>query len=131
MVGVNDDEGTPPPIPPYRPEQVEEGPQDAVDSVPKVAATDRERALESLEAKADFRGHLTMYALFMLLLVGIWGFSTGFTGFFWPIFPMMGWGLAVAIHGVSLQWDKEPSEEEIDAEIERLHRRRPPRRLEE
>jgi hypothetical protein len=132
VVRVNDDEGTPPPIPPYRPEQVGEGPQDGVDHAPEVAPrTDRQRALESLEAKADFRGHFTMYALVMLLLVGIWGFSTGFSGFFWPIFPMMGWGLAVAIHGVSLQWDKEPSEEEIDAEIERLHRRRPRGRLEE
>lgn len=146
---VNEDAGTPPPIPPYRPGQGGEGPQDRLErpdaldrpehtDLPDGPArgqdaplTDRQRALESLEAKADFRGHLTVYLLVMALLVGIWAFTSGLTGFFWPIFPMMGWGLAVAIHGVSLQWDKEPSEEEIDAEIERLHRRRPRGRLEE
>lgn len=150
---MNEDQGTPPPIPPYRPERVEEGPQDSrvdpdvLDRAPDRTArtdrpdgakrakdaplTDRQRALESLEAKAEFRGHLTIYLLVMALLVGIWAFSTGFSGFFWPIFPMMGWGLGVAIHGVSLGWDKEPTEEEINAEIERLRRRQSRGRLEE
>lgn len=93
--------------------------------------TDRQRALESLEAKAAFRSHLTVYFLVMALLVGIWAFSTGLSGFFWPIFPMMGWGLGVAIHGFSLGWDQEPTEEEVEAEIERLRRRQPRGRLEE
>ncbi|QFG69089.1 2TM domain-containing protein [Ornithinimicrobium pratense] len=146
---MNEDQGTPPPIPPYRPEQGGEGPQDrlgrpdalerpdrvdqsdGLDRGQDAALTDRQRALESLEAKADFRGHLTIYLLVMLLLTGIWAFSTGFSGFFWPIFPMMGWGLGVAIHGVSLGWDKDPTEEEINDEIQRLRRRQPRGRLEE
>ncbi|WP_238154431.1 2TM domain-containing protein [Ornithinimicrobium sufpigmenti] len=147
---MNEDQGSPPPIPPYRPERVEAGPQDsrdepgpldrAPDRTDPAAAgkrakdaplTDRQRALESLEAKAEFRGHLTIYLLVMALLVGIWAFTTGFSGFFWPIFPMMGWGLGVAIHGVSLGWDKDPTEEEINAEIERLRRRQSRGRLEE
>lgn len=143
---MNEDQGNPPPIPPYRPEQGGQGPQDRPDALdrphpseqpeaqdrrPDEPLTDRQRALESLEAKADFRGHLTIYLLVMLLLTGIWAFTSGFSGFFWPIFPMMGWGLGVAIHGVSLGWDKDPTEEEIDAEIERLRRRQSRGRLEE
>lgn len=134
---MNDDERTPPPIPPYRPERAGQGPEDAVTPVPEPAPApasaadrDRERALERLEAKSEFRTHLTVYLLVMMLLSGIWA-VTNFGGFYWPIFPMMGWGLGVAIHGMSLAWDREPSEDEIDAEIERLHRRRSRGRLEE
>lgn len=150
---MNEDQRIPPPIPPYQPERGQEGPQDSLDRPDAMAGpdrperphpgdrspdrpkdallTDRQRALESLEAKAGFRGHLTVYSLVMLLLIGIWLFASGFGTFFWPIFPMMGWGLGVAIHGFSLGWDKEPTEEEVNAEIERLRRRQPRGRLEE
>lgn len=139
---MNDDEGTPPPIPPYRPEHAGRGPQDELagpeprreargEDDQAVARSDRERALESLEAKAGFRGHLTVYLLIMMLLVGIWA-VTSFGAFFWPIFPMMGWGVAVAIHGLSLTWERGITEEEIAAEMARLRRRRPGQgRLEE
>lgn len=126
---VHEDEGTPPPIPAYRPEQAGQEPADdpagtdaQADHDRRATVRERERALESLEAKAGFRSHLSVYLLVMALLVGIWGVTT-FGGFFWPIFPMMGWGLGVAIHGMSLRWDREPSEEEIAAEMARLRHR--------
>lgn len=137
MVRVNDDERTPPPIPPYQPYQP--GPGELAEEAPSVAGAaeppardrDRERALESLEAKAGFRGHLTVYLLVMALLTGIWA-ATSFGDFYWPIFAMMGWGVAVAIHGFSLRWDREPSEDDIEAEMERLRQTRRSRgRLEE
>lgn len=118
---MNHDEGTPPPLPPYRPAP-HEGPTD--DTGADLTALERRRALESLEAKAAFRSHLTVYALVMLLLVGIWAVTSGPSGFFWPVFPMMGWGLGLAIHGASLRWDREPTEADIAAEMERLRRRR-------
>ena len=36
--------------------------------------------------------------LVMLLLVGIWAL-TGH-GYFWPVWPGIGWGFAVGVHGV-------------------------------
>ena len=45
----------------------------------------------------DVRLHGTSYALVMLLLVAIWLLTTP-GGYFWPIWPMLGWGLAVALH---------------------------------
>lgn len=40
------------------------------------------------------RAHLRSYVLVMALLLGIWA-VTGM-GYFWPIWPMMGWGIGLA-----------------------------------
>jgi hypothetical protein len=48
----------------------------------------------------DVRLHLTIYALTMLLLVAIWLVTTP-GRYFWPIWAMLGWGFAVAVHAVS------------------------------
>jgi Domain of unknown function (DUF1707)/2TM domain len=46
---------------------------------------------------SDVRLHLTIYALTMLLLLSIWLITTP-GGYFWPIWAMLGWGFAVAVH---------------------------------
>ena len=48
----------------------------------------------------SFKTHLTFYALVNLLLIGIWAASGA--GYFWPIWPILGWGIAVAAHGAPL-----------------------------
>ncbi len=48
----------------------------------------------------DVRAHATSYALVMVLLVAIWLFTTP-GGYFWPIWPLLGWGIAVAAHALS------------------------------
>ncbi len=48
------------------------------------------------EARREFAGHLRFYLRVMTLLVVIWAL-TGM-GYFWPIWPMVGWGLAIASH---------------------------------
>lgn len=83
----------------------------------------RKRALKRIEARRAFRVHATVYSLVMALLVIIWLVSGG--GYFWPIWPAAGWGLGLAIHGFSLTWDKEPTEEEIAREAAKLRRKRP------
>ena len=49
-------------------------------------------------APEDLRVHFTVYALVNLMLIGIWAASGG--GYFWPIWPMLGWGIGVALHAV-------------------------------
>jgi len=46
--------------------------------------------------------HLFAYAAVMALLTMIWILAMGATGitFFWPIFPMLGWGIGVGIHAL-------------------------------
>ena len=41
------------------------------------------------------------YMAVMLLLVAIWALTGA--GYFWPIWPMLGWGLAVAAHALARQ----------------------------
>ena len=47
-------------------------------------------------ARADFRQHASSYVLVNLMLVVIWA-ATG-ADYFWPMWPMLGWGIAVAFH---------------------------------
>lgn len=46
--------------------------------------------------RLSFNIHLTVFLLVNLMLVGIWAASGG--GYFWPIWPVLGWGIAVAGH---------------------------------
>src|SRR5437764_14429180 len=39
----------------------------------------------------DVRAHLTVFLLVNLMLVAVWA-ASGF-GYFWPIWPLMGWGI--------------------------------------
>ena len=80
----------------------------------------RARALKRLKDKRDLKAHLLAYVTVNLLLVGIWAAAGG--GFFWPVFPILGWGIGVAFH----VWDvvsPEPGPREVEAEMERLRTR--------
>ncbi len=81
----------------------------------------RELALERLKKKAEFRMHLLIYVLVNGMIVLIWA-MTG-AHFFWPVFPMAGWGIGLVAHGVDTYARTTPTEDEINAEIERLRRR--------
>ena len=47
-------------------------------------------------ARADVREHLRTYLTVMALLVVIWAI-TGM-GYFWPVWPALGWGIGVMSH---------------------------------
>ena len=51
------------------------------------------------EQRREFTEHLRTYLAVMALLVAIWAL-TGM-GYFWPIWPMLGWGISVFSHGSS------------------------------
>jgi len=48
----------------------------------------------------SFKTHLTFYVLVNIMLIGIWAASGG--GYFWPIWPLLGWGIGVAAHAAPL-----------------------------
>lgn len=50
--------------------------------------------------RQSFKNHLTFYLLVNVFLIGVWAASGG--GYFWPVWPILGWGVAVAAHGVPL-----------------------------
>ena len=77
----------------------------------------RERAIRRLKAKGEFKVHLLAYVLVNAFLVVIWAVSGA--DFFWPVFPILGWGIGLVFHA----WDvygNEPSEEKIRREMDKL-----------
>jgi hypothetical protein len=79
----------------------------------------RALALERLKKKREFYPHLLAYVLVNAFLVVIWAISSD-GGFFWPVFPILGWGIGLAFHA----WDtfSRPAftEDKIRREIDRL-----------
>lgn len=51
------------------------------------------------EARTSFLVHFGVYAIVMAFLFLIWLFTSP-GGYFWPIWPILGWGVGVGIHGV-------------------------------
>jgi hypothetical protein len=78
----------------------------------------REEAIARLKKKSDFLAHLFTYLAVNAFLVTIW-LATG-AGFFWPVFPMMGWGIGLALHAWDVYWHAPISEEQIRREMERM-----------
>src|SRR4051812_4302020 len=62
---------------------------------PKPPRPRRRSALE-----ASVRIHFTTYLLVNLMLIGIWAAAGG--GYFWPIWPILGWGIGVGCHAAPL-----------------------------
>jgi len=84
-------------------------------------ATLREEAIQRLRKKSEFHIHLTVYLLVNAGLVLIWALT--WRGFFWPVFPVFGWGIGLAFHAWDTYRRPEPTEERIAREVRRLTRR--------
>jgi uncharacterized membrane protein len=78
----------------------------------------RDRAKRRIEAKRGFYSHLGAYVGVNLMLVGIWA-TTG-AGYFWPIWPMLGWGVAIVIQAWGTFARPSVTESAIQKEMERL-----------
>jgi 2TM domain len=83
----------------------------------------RKLAVSRLKKKRDFSTHVVIYVIVNAMLVGIWA-VTG-AGFFWPIFPILGWGIGVAANAWDVYGRKPITEEEVHRETERLRSERP------
>lgn len=89
----------------------------------------RELAIKRIRAKHAFRIHLVVYVAINAMLVAIWaglGSSVAVPGlptnFFWPIFPILGWGLGLAIQGYTAYEGGGPTEDQIQREMNNLPR---------
>jgi 2TM domain len=80
----------------------------------------RERAIKRLKKRRDFSGHLLVYVLVNAFFVVIWAMTTDAHGFFWPVFPIVGWGIGVVLNAWDVYRNDEFDEEQIRREIERL-----------
>jgi hypothetical protein len=78
----------------------------------------RDRAVTQLKKRRDFYGHLLVYVLVNTFLVVIWAVVDAH-GFFWPVFPIVGWGIGVVMNAWDVFWRPPITEHEIQREIER------------
>jgi hypothetical protein len=80
--------------------------------------TSRDRAVQQLKKRRDFRGHLLVYVLVNALLVVIWSLADDH-GFFWPVFPIGAWGIGLVMNAWDVYWRRDITEEDIQREIKR------------
>ncbi len=57
----------------------------------------RQAAIERLRKKRSLSAHVLAYVMVNLFLNGIW-LVTDPGGFYWPVFPMFGWGIGLVFH---------------------------------
>jgi hypothetical protein len=79
----------------------------------------RDKAVRQLKKRHDFHGHLLVYALVNAFLVVIWAI-TDLHGFFWPVFPIVGWGVAVILNAWDVYGRRDIGEDQIRHEMDRL-----------
>jgi 2TM domain len=82
----------------------------------------RSRAVKQLKKRRDFWAHVIVYVLVNAFIVVIWA-MTDSGGFFWPAFPMVGWGIGVVMNGYDAYRDEDFSEDRIQREMQRLQHR--------
>jgi hypothetical protein len=80
--------------------------------------TARDRAVTRLKKRRDFRGHLLVYLLVNTFIVVIWA-VTDAHGFFWPVFPIVGWGIGVVMNAWDVYWRPRITEKDIQREMGR------------
>jgi len=85
------------------------------------AADLRQLAIVQLRKKRDLQAHLLAYIMVNLLLNGVW-LLTSAGGFYWPIFPLLGWGIGIAFHAWDVYAPVNPREDRIRREMDRLSR---------
>jgi 2TM domain-containing protein len=97
--------------------------EDAMSYEPSTQEPDlRAAALTRLGKKREFLRHLTVYVVVNGALTLIW-LLTMPGGFYWPMFPLVGWGVGVVFHALDVFAPAQPSEEQIQREMNRLAHR--------
>ncbi len=79
----------------------------------------RTAAIKRLKDKRDFRNHVAAYVIVNSMLVVIWALSSG--GYFWPIWPIVGWGIGLAFNAWAVYFQRPITEDDIRREMERDH----------
>ena len=82
---------------------------------------ERTAAIERIEQRRDLNRHAVVYGIVNTMLVVIW-LASG-AGYFWPIWPILGWGVALALHAWRVRGERPITEAEIVEETRRGRRR--------
>jgi hypothetical protein len=78
----------------------------------------RAQALRRLKKKRDLAAHVLVFTLVNGFFVIIWAFTS--SGFFWPVFPIAGWGIGLIMNAWDVWRGDDFSDAEVAREIARL-----------
>ena len=88
---------------------------------PKLSHEDIERlARRRAGAKLGWYVHATVFVLVNLMLFALSSHGLGHRG--WSLFPLLGWGLGLALHGIAVFLLGDLRERLVERELERLRR---------
>jgi hypothetical protein len=79
----------------------------------------RELAIKRVKDRRDFQTHVVAYLVVNAFLWGIWAWTLGPTGYPWPLWVTLGWGIGVVLNW----WDvtRRPiTPEDVEREIHRM-----------
>jgi adenylate cyclase len=78
---------------------------------------DHQAAIERIEAKRAFGRHAGIYCAVNLLLIAIWAITS--REYFWPIWPILGWGVGLGFSYWKVFLRRPISDDEIRRELEK------------
>ena len=82
-------------------------------------------AIRRADMKLAFRSHLMAYVVVNAGLVAINLITS--PDYFWAVWPMIGWGVGLAAHAITVYMDGEGMRDRlIEQELEKLRRQRKP-----
>lgn len=81
----------------------------------------RDLAVKRIQKRRDFWQHAAVYVLVNSFLVVIW-FVISPDAFFWPVFPICGWGIGLLMHAWDAFLATQITEADIAREVERMKR---------
>jgi hypothetical protein len=79
----------------------------------------RAAAVERLKKKREFYAHAIAYVLVNGFLVALWAITSP-EAMFWPVFPILGWGIGLAFHAFDTFSKPTFSEDRIRKEMDRI-----------
>lgn len=87
----------------------------------------RKAARKNLKARNDFKIMLAIFSVVTVLLIAIW-FFTGASQYFWPMWPILAFVVALVFSGLDAYGitRRHITESDVDAEIARMNRRNNP-----
>jgi hypothetical protein len=100
--------------------------EEDVVEVPRTPEERRQVAIKRIKAKNDFKTHLIVYLAVNTLLVVLWALNNAGEpypqGAFWPIIPIVGWGVAVVINAYAVYRKDVYTEDRIQREMDKMSR---------
>ncbi len=77
----------------------------------------RRAAIGRLQNKRAFQRHLVVYLAVNTMLIVIWAVSGA--GYFWPVWPILGWGIGLALSAWTIYGQRPITEDDIRRETQR------------